>query len=558
MLKVNNLNKSYGATVVISDITFSLEQGQRVALVGNNGSGKSTLLRLIAGVEESDGGEIIFTKNACIGYLPQDTSAIEDMPIRDYLRKVAGVDKIELRMDELSNKLEQAVFAEEYGNLQDLYQRLNGYAFEHKMEVVLAGFGLQDVGLDRCSSELSSGQKSKITLAGILLKGVDVLLLDEPTNNLDLPALIWLEDFLRKSKATVLLVSHDRKFLDRTIRKVFELDSHNHKLTISGGTYSDYLAMKSKHFTRQKEEYRLQQEEIDRLSERAKHLRESSQKGSSWQGSDNDKFLRGFKRDRAGNSAKMAKSVEKRIERIDKIEKPFERESLKLRLSAQLSPSSCAISITDLVVGYDSNFTVGPVSMEISFGTRVGIMGLNGSGKSTFLKTIAGVLVPISGNFEIGRGVTLGNMMQEHELLDRKQIVLESVMKKANLNAQGTFALLAKYGLTENQIKQPIENLSPGGRARLLLAIFSANEVNVLLLDEPTNHLDLEALDALEEALDTYKGTVILVSHDRYFLEIAKLDVVYVLSDGSFSRIPDYLTYVKEAESRAEQLLRAL
>lgn len=558
MLKVNNIHKSYGATVVFSDISFSLERGQKVALVGSNGSGKSTLLRLIAGVEEQDGGDIVFSKNACVGHLPQDTSAIDDLPIRDYLRKVAGVDVIESRMNELSQRLDDKASATEYSDLQDVFLRLDGYAFEHRMEIVLAGFGLVDIGLERRASQLSSGQKSKVTLAGILLKGVDVLLLDEPTNNLDLPALVWLEDYLRKSEATVMIVSHDRRFLDRTVRKVFELDIRNHTLTISGGTYSDYLAMKSKRFARQFQEFQEQQEEIGRLSDRAGRLRTSSEKGSSWKGSDNDKFLRGFKQDRAGRSARAARSIEKRIDRIDRAEKPIERDPLKIELTAQESPSSCVISLSNLVVGYDTSFSAGPISLTILYGTRVGIMGLNGSGKSTLLKTIAGTLPPISGSVDIGRGLTLGNMMQEHENLPRDMTVLECTMKRTGLAAQETFAHLVKFDLTENQIRQSVYNLSPGGRARLLLAIFAATAVNALLLDEPTNHLDLEALEALEEALETYQGTVILVSHDRYFLETAKLDLVYVLSDGVFTKIPDYSVYVKETEARAEQLLRSL
>lgn len=558
MLKVNNLHKSYGATVVLFDISFSLERGQKVALVGNNGSGKSTLLRLIAGVAQGDGGDIVFSKNACVGYLPQDTSTIEDLPIRDYLRKVAGVDVIEARMNELSQRLEDEAAAAEYSDLQDVFLRLDGYAFEHRMEIVLAGFGLADIGLERRAPQLSSGQKSKVTLAGILLKGVDVLLLDEPTNNLDLPALVWLEDYLQKSEATMMIVSHDRRFLDRTVRKVFELDARNHTLNISGGTYSNYLAMKSKRFARQLQEYREQQEEIGRLSERAGRLRASSEKGSSWKGSDNDKFLRGFKQDRAGRSARAAKSIEKRIDRINQVEKPIERDPLKIELTAEESPSSCVISLSNLVVGYDTGFSAGPISLTISYGTRVGIMGLNGSGKSTLLKTIAGELPPVAGSVDIGRGLRLGNLMQEHETLPRDTTVLECAMKRTGLAAQETFAHLVKFDLTENQIRQPVGNLSPGGRARLLLAIFAAASVNTLLLDEPTNHLDLEALEALEEALETYQGTVILVSHDRYFLETTKLDLVYVLSDGVFTKIPDYTVYVKEAETRAEKLLRSL
>jgi ATP-binding cassette subfamily F protein 3 len=461
MLKVNNLHKSYGATVVFSDISFSLERGQKVALVGSNGSGKSTLLRLIAGVEEKDGGDIDFSKSACVGYLPQDTSVIDDLPIRDYLRKVAGVDVIEARMNELSHKLEEKAAAAEYSDLQEVYLHLDGYAFDHRMEMVLAGFGLSDIGLERRASQLSSGQKSKVTLAGILLKGVDVLLLDEPTNNLDLPALIWLEDYLRKSEATMMVVSHDRRFLDRTVRKVFEIDTRTHILNISGGTYSDYLAMKSKRFARQLQEFEQQQEKIGRLSDRAGRLRASSEKGSSWKGSDNDKFLRGFKQDRAGRSARAAKSLEKRIDRIDRVEKPIERDPLKIELAAQESSSSCVITLSNLVVGYEAGFQSGPLSLTISPGTRVGIMGLNGSGKSTLLKTIAGELSPISGTVDIGRGLRVGNMMQEHETLPRDMTVLDCTMKRTELVAQDTFAHLVKFDLSESQIRQPISNLSP-------------------------------------------------------------------------------------------------
>jgi len=558
MLKVTKLYKTYGANTVLHDISFSLGRGQKVALVGSNGSGKSTLLKLIAGAEELDGGEIVTPKHSCIGYLPQDTSVTEDIPIRQYLRAVSGVEHLESRMEELSTQLEVPELAMEYGDLQDAFIKLDGYSFEHRMEIVLEGFGLGDVGLDRHCSQLSSGQKSKVTLAGILLKGVDLLLLDEPTNNLDLPALVWLEDYLRKSKATVIVVSHDRRFLDRTVRKVFEINSHDHSLTISGGTYSDYLAMKSKRFARQKEEYRLQQEEIGRLSDRAGRLRSSAESGSSWQGSDNDKFLRGFKQNRAGRSSRIAKTIERRIDRMDKVERPVEKDLLKISLAPESISSSCDIRATDLVAGYSDGFTVGPVSMDVTFGTRVGIMGLNGSGKSTLLKTLSGVLKPISGSVEIGRGVRMGNMMQEHESLSRQETVLECVMRRSGLETQATFALLVKYGMAESQIRQPIANLSPGGRARLLLAIFSAASVNTLLLDEPTNHLDLEAQEALEEALETYEGTILLVSHDRYFLEEADLDVVYILSEGVLRKVPDYTTYIKEAEMRAQQLLRSL
>jgi ATPase subunit of ABC transporter with duplicated ATPase domains len=558
MIQAKNIQKDYGSMTVLADMSFSLVRGQKVALVGDNGIGKTTLLKIIAGLEDMDAGSLEITSTTCIGYLPQDTSLIEDETVEQYLTRIAGIDVLERKLESLAGHLTDETKLKEYGDLHDQYERLSGYTFEHRMKVMLAGFGLDSIGLSNSLSNLSSGQKSKVALAGILLKGVDLLLLDEPTNNLDLPALIWLEDFIRKSEAAAIVVSHDRRFLDRVVRKIFELDRDTRTLNISGGTYSDYLEMIAKRTARQKEEYRLQQEEIGRLSEQARQQRASSARGSSWQGSDNDKFLRGFKRDRAGRSSRVAKNIEKRIDQMDKVEKPLERDPFEIPLEAEVGSGTLDIRLTDVFAGYSDGFTVGPVSIDIRFKNRVGVMGLNGSGKSTLLKTITGILPPLQGRVEIGSGVKLGNMMQEHESLPRSETLLGLLKNRADLNQEMSYATLAKFGFDQRQVKQTIETLSPGGRARLLLALFSAQSVNVLVLDEPTNHLDLEALEALEETLRCYEGTVLIVSHDRYFLETARLDTTYLLSDGTLSRIPDYGTYVKEAEARAQQLLKSL
>jgi ATP-binding cassette, subfamily F, member 3 len=558
MLQVKNIQKNYGSLTVLADVSFSLSQGQKVALVGDNGTGKTTLLKILSGDLEADAGKIEKSKNLCIGYLPQDTSLVSDESIGVYLRRVSGIDTIEHQLENLATKLNDPKKSKEYGDLHELYEHLGGYAFEHRIQLMLTGFGLDDIGLDRNLINLSSGQKSKIVLIGILLKGVDLLLLDEPTNNLDLPALIWLEDFIQKSEAACIIISHDRQFLDSVVRKIFELDRDTRTLTISGGTYSDYLEMKRKRLLRQKEEYRLQQEEIERLTDRANQKRIESARGSKWSGSDNDKFLRGFKRERAGRSSRVAKSIDKRILQMDKVEKPIEKDPLEIPLDAKSNSKNISISIKDVCAGYPGDFVVGPISLDVNFGNRVGILGLNGSGKSTLLKTITGQLAPISGEIKMTSGIRIGNMMQEHESLPRKSTLLEFMTEKGGLSLQDSFAKLTKFGFDERQIKQPIEVLSPGGRARLLLAMFSALSVNVLILDEPTNHLDLEALSALEEALESYQGIVLLVSHDRYFLEKTKLDFTYVLNEGSLTKISDYKDYVKQAEIKAKQLLKLL
>ncbi len=558
MLEAKHIQKSYGSMTVLADVSFSLTRGQKVALVGDNGVGKTTLLKIIAGLEEADSGEVNISSSAQIGYLPQDTSLVEKEPIREYLRRVVGIDRLEQRLNELSENLDDESNFHEYGELHEQYERLNGYAFEHRMHVMLSGFGLEDISLQHDLQNLSSGQKSKIVLAGILLKGVDLLLLDEPTNNLDLPALIWLEDFLRKSEAACITISHDRRFLDRVVKKIFEIDRNTRTLNISGGTYSDYLEMVEKRIAKQKEAHRLQQEEISRLTEQARSQKARASKGAGYVGSDNDKFARGFKRDRASGSAKKAKAIEKRIDQMEKVEKPIERDPFEIPLEAEVVSGTLDVRMSDVVAGYPDGFSVGPLSLEIRFKNRVGILGLNGSGKSTILKTITGQLEPLAGSVEIGSGVRFGNMMQEHETLPRDKTLLDFLKERAGLSQEMSYAKLAKFGFDQRQAKHHIGTLSPGGRARLLLALFSAQSVNMLILDEPTNHLDLQALEALEETLQGYSGTVLLVSHDRYFIEKAGLDTFYLLSDRSLTRIPDYTTYVKEAEDRAQQLIKAL
>ena len=558
MIKAQKIQKSYGSLVVLSDASFSLGRGQKVALVGHNGTGKTTLLKILAGIENQDSGNINIAKDACIGYLSQDISFLDDESIADYLKRVSGIDALEKEIESLYADPSGFQKVKHCDEVRSKYEHLGGYSFAHKAEVMLSGFGLKDVGLNRLLSNLSSGQKSKVALIGILLKGVDLLLLDEPTNNLDLPALIWLEDFLKKSEATCIVVSHDRRFLDMVAKKIFEIDWHTRKLTVTGRIYSDYLEMVAKRVAGQKEEHRLQQEEIGRLKERAREKRADAIRGFHWTPNDNDKFLKGFKRDRAGKSSKVAKSIEKRVEQMDKVEKPVERKLFEIPLMAESGSGSLNVRLTDIVAGYVGSFSIGPLSFEARYGDRVGIMGFNGAGKSTLLKTITGQMAPISGKIEIGSSIRIGNMMQEHETLPRERTLLEFLLERVCSSQQDSYAKLSKFGINERQVKLPIGTLSPGGRARLLLALFSAQSVNMLILDEPTNHLDIEALDALEETLKTYQGTVILVSHDRYFLEKATLDATYVLSDGVLTKIPDYKTYVKTAEVRARKLLKLL
>ena len=558
MISVQGLQKSYGTTTVLAGVDFIVGKGQRAAIVGYNGTGKTTILKILAGLEEADAGKIDFGPNARIGYLPQDTSLAGRQSIIDYLKEASGLAAAEATMTECAEKLSEAEAKRRYEAAQDLFDHMNGYEFEYRVELMLAGFGLERLGLETSLSQLSSGQKSKIAMIAMLLRQDDILLLDEPTNNLDLPALIWLEDYLKKSEVTVLVVSHDRRFIDRIADKVIELDWRLRTATVTHGTYTDYLAMCVRRREQQRLDYLAQQAEIERLSDSAEAARRRATAGSQFVGTDNDKFQRGFKRDKAAGSARTAKAIETRLEQMDLVERPFERVPLNIHLDREMGEGNREIRLVDVVSGYSAAFTVGPVSLAIPFGKRIGILGMNGSGKSTLLKTIAGRLTPLAGRVEMGSGLKIGNMMQEHDTLPRDLSSLEVLERETTLDLSGRYALVARFGMDPTRAKEPVAVLSPGARARLLLAIFAARRVNALVLDEPTNHLDLEAMEAFEEAMESFRGTLIVVSHDRYFMERARLDEILIVADGAVVPIENFARYLEQAQERAKRLLRAL
>lgn len=544
-IKAEKVHKSYGTITVLDEVSFSLGKGEKIGLIGYNGTGKTTLLKIIAGLIEPDGGEIIKRKDCVVGYMPQDTSISSAETIKEYLKRISGIAELEERSPLSPEAMNE-------------YERRDGYSFDHRMAAMLSGFGIDKDQHDKTINSLSSGQKSKVFMIGVLLSDPDVFLLDEPTNNLDLPALIWLEDFLSRTDAAALIVSHDRLFLDRVVKKIFEIDWHTRSLNITRGRYSDYLERKEKDRARQLAQHEAQQEEIGRLTEQARKKKAEAAQGSHFVGSDNDKFLRGFKRDRAGKSGKDAKAIEKRIEQMEVIEKPLERDVFRIPLDTDRPEGKKDISLRELVVGYPGNFQVGPLSATIPYGSKVVILGPNGSGKSTLLKTIGGTLSPIEGAVDIGRSLVIGNLMQEHDTLPRNKSIKEILIEKAGVSRERAFALATKFGFKAAEIEKVAGDLSPGGRARLLFAVLSSMSANTLLLDEPTNHLDLEALEALEEALSHYEGTVIVVSHDRYFLNKLHPTDTYLISSGKLTKQNSFEAYEAMAEKEAARLINML
>lgn len=547
-IKADKICKSYGSITILNDLSFQLEQGEKIGLIGSNGTGKSTLLKILNGEIQPDSGKVIIPDTLTIGYLPQDTSIVSDETIYEYVHRVSGMLELEQRMENPEFSADAVIE----------YEHRDGYSFYYRLDSILAGFGLSNISGNRSINSLSSGQKSKVFMAGVLLLDPDILLLDEPTNNLDLPALIWLESFLSKSNITCLLISHDRLFLDRVVRKIFEIDWNNRTLNITNGKYSDYLLRKEKERDRQKQQYYSQQEEIERLQEKSLSLKQKSSAGSKYLGSDNDKFHRGFKRDKAAKSGKQAKAIEKRIEQIDTVEKPFERDLFRIHLKSINLDSGQYIQLSNIISGYNvkNDFNIGPISLTIPFGSRIAILGLNGEGKTTLLKTISGELSPLSGNIDYGKKIILGNLTQEHDNLPRNETIKDFLMHRIGAeDVQAVYFLAVKFGFKVAELDKQISLLSPGGRARLLFAVFSAISVNVLILDEPTNHLDLEALEAVEEAVENFKGTVIVVSHDRRFLQKFNSTDIYVLSGGKLVMQKNFETYEADAERKAKNLI---
>jgi ATP-binding cassette, subfamily F, member 3 len=525
MLKVKNLNKYFGTERILNKISFNLEKGHKVALVGFNGVGKSTLLKIIADLEELDSGVIEILPNVKISFVPQDSVLYENKNVFDFIKEYTEQDNEEV---------------------------------ERQTEIMFAGFGLISETKNKKIKELSSGQKTKVFLSAMLLKKADLLLLDEPTNNLDLPALIWLENYMQNISTACIIVSHDRKFLDSVTNKVYEIDWFERSLKVSNGKYTDFLNRTTKEIERQFFLNELQREEIERLRQTAEVKRQKAIDGSKWKGTDNDKMLIGFKRDRAGYSFKDSKVLYGRIKRMDIIEKPNVRDKLNLKIDPLLDGSSKDIYINDLICGYDDGFRVGPINLDLKFRKKVAILGLNGTGKSTILKTLLNIIPPISGKIEIGNGVKIGNLMQEHESLPKLESVNSFLKKRTKLEEEIIFNTLKHFGFTEWQMKNKIKHLSPGGRARLLLAYFILINVNVLVLDEPTNHLDVDAQIALENSLKEFTGTILMVTHDRYFVQNSNLDYLYVLEDGILNQVSNFESYVENMTQKSRKLIRLL
>jgi ATP-binding cassette subfamily F protein 3 len=531
MLTVHKISKSYGFETILEGVSFNLNAGERLALVGPNGCGKTTLLRILAGLEQADSGGIQYDPPALrLGYLPQGFNLTPDgdpVPdtIEDYLAGTQGDPaKLAAQLEELASSLAHTPGRRDLQREYDLALARLEVASQNagRAPSVLAALGLGGLAPTTRVSELSGGQKTRLALAGVLLSEPQLLLLDEPTNHLDLAMLAWLEGWLLAFRGTVLLVSHDRALLDRTSTAILELDPHTHRVRSYAGNYSDYIEQKLNENARQWEAYKQQQTEIGHLQKAAARVRGDARFRRGGKADSGDKFAKGFFSDQSSGTMARARFLERRLERLlgdDRVDKPKGDWQMKLDFGETPPSGQSVLMLEDLSVGYGSKVILENLNAHLWHGARLALIGPNGSGKTTLLRTIAGDLPPLAGRVRLGANVRLGVMTQEQEELDPALDAFTTIRKLAPLSETDARAFLHKFLFSGEEVFQPIRSLSYGERARLSLACLVASGVNLLLLDEPINHLDIPSRARFEAALADFEGTILAVVHDRYFIE---------------------------------------
>ena len=497
------VSKSFAAAHVLNDVSLTVAPGDRIGIVGPNGIGKSTLLRVLAGLERPDRGEVI--AGGAVGYLPQEPEARAGESVRDYLARRTGVGASEQRMDELAARLgREPELAHDYSEALERYLALGGDDFDARAAATLADVGLGRRS-DREMTTLSGGEAARAALAEILLARFDVFLLDEPTNNLDFAALGRLDRFLESLPAGVVLVSHDRDFLDRTITRVVEFEAETRRVSEYAGTWSDYAAARERARAQHESAYADYAETRDRYAQLLANRREQARTlGTQQTGRRATNALRG----------KVAQAKH-HLERLDVVEKPWSPWQLRMTFAA--APSAGSIAKLARAVVERGSFRLGPVDLALAFGDRVAVVGPNGSGKTTLIRALTGAQPLASGTRHVGPGTVFGELNQARDLFTGT--LLGDFTELAGLEPTEARTLLAKFALGADDVDRAAASLSPGERTRAGLALLAAKGVNCLILDEPTNHLDLEAIEELESALDAYDGALVVVSHDRRFLE---------------------------------------
>lgn len=539
MLSVHHIYKTYGIQPILEDISCSVSNNERVGLIGPNGCGKTTLMRILAGMEQPDSGMVTSTRpNLRIGYLAQGMELEPGQTLQTTLG-LAPVSQAELETEIAS--LASALAADpNNSHIQARYDSTLRQltASSDQPSAILGPLGLAEFPLDTPVKHLSGGQKTRLMLARVLMEEPHLLMLDEPTNHLDIEMLEWLEEWLNRFQGAALIVSHDRAFLDNTVISILELDPSTHRMKSYPGNYADYLEQKLTEREKQSQAYQDQQDELAQLRSAAMHIRGLTKMKKGGKADGGDKFAKGFFGNRATkNVAGRAKHIEARIDKIlteEKIEKPRQNWQMKLDFGAPAHQSKDVLVTENVSVGYDTPLLTN-LNLYIRAGQRIALTGPNGTGKTTLIRTIAGKLAPLAGNLKLGVTVKMGYMTQEQELINPELNALQSVQSVAPFNETEARNFLHYFLFKGDDALRPTSALSFGERARLQLGLLVAQGCTFLLLDEPINHLDIPSRARFEEALANFKGTILAVVHDRYFIERFASDV-WNVKDGKIEK----------------------
>lgn len=533
ILSCNNISKSFGTDIIIKSCSFNIEDHEKAAIVGINGAGKSTLLKIITGEEPADTGIVTLAKDKTLGYLAQQQDLQSDRSIYDELLSVkqyildmeSELRRIEAAMNSASGDELEALM-NRYTNLNHEFEMNNGYAYKSEITGVLKGLGFTEEDFSLHVNTLSGGQKTRVSLGKLLLSKPDIIMLDEPTNHLDMESISWLENYLLNYNGAVLIVAHDRYFLDKIVSKVIEID--NGDCTVFSGNYTDYASKKAILRNMKLKEYLNQQRDI-------KHQEEVIAK------------LKQFNREK---SIKRAESREKMLDKMEVVDKPVE---LNAKMNIQLEPSVVSgndvLTVTDLTKSFDGNTLFNNINFDIKRGERVALIGNNGTGKTTILKLINGIIQPDSGSIYLGAKVAIGYYDQEHHVLNPDKTLFQEIQDAyPDLNNTQIRNTLAAFLFTDDDVFKYIRDLSGGERGRVSLAKLMLSNANLLILDEPTNHLDIVSKEILENALNSYTGTVLYVSHDRYFINATATRIIELTNQNIVNYIGNYDYYLEKRD----------
>ncbi|WP_419749868.1 ABC-F family ATP-binding cassette domain-containing protein [Terrisporobacter petrolearius] len=541
VLSCNNLYKSFGIDSILENICFTVNEGDKIGIIGINGTGKTTLMKIISGEYGYDEGDIYTSKDCEIGYLQQNTNFLSNNTI---LEEVLTVFKPLIDMENYLRELEHKIAEEgskdnspileklmnDYSHVLEDFASKNGYGYKSEAKGVLKGLGFKDDDMDKPINILSGGEKTRVLLGKLLLKKPTLLLLDEPTNHLDSEAIEWLEFFLKQYKGTVMLISHDRYFLDQVVDRVFEI--HNKKLKSYNGNYSKFIELSKvekelelKKFEDQQKDLRRQEESIERLKAygREKHL-------------------------------KRARSKEKALDKIDVLDKPEAyRKKAKIQFNPSISSGNDVLHVEDLSMAYDERILFKGVNFDIYRGEKVALIGPNGIGKSTLFKIVMNELTPICGDFKLGTNVNVSYFHQEQKTLNLDNTIIDEIWDSNEKLTQTEIRnMLGSLLFEDEEVFKKISTLSGGERARIAILKLILSKANFLLLDEPTNHLDIDSKEVLEEALENYTGTIFTISHDRYFLNTV-VDKILVLGENGITEyLGNYDYYINKKRESEE------